>query len=272
MSPPVSIPGVATLAAATPEVPTTIGIRTLIRTTIVALPLWMAACQSPQPDTDWVRVVVPPPASPDIGSTQEPQPAPTDRRAQGPFQPNANLKLCNARLSNPPSVDRVGFVIDFAPLVVARERVILAAAPANDVCLSSGFGPRSGRLHKGIDLVARPAGLIYSAAPGIVREARWGRGFGWFVTIDHGHGVYTRYAHLEAFMEDIKPGTRLGFGQALGKMGRTGNATATHLHYEVLTGRWGRKGSFGLSAIDPLSLPGYDPLLTATNDRPREQS
>ncbi|MEM7768164.1 MAG: M23 family metallopeptidase [Pseudomonadota bacterium] len=228
---------------------------------LVSIPLWLAACATGYSDnTDWGRVVsTQPDALPPAAAT-----GPQDRAAQGPFQPNAALRICQPRLSNPPAVDRVGFVRDYGPLVIANDRVILAVAPANDVCLSSGFGPRAGRPHKGIDLVASPAGNIYSAAPGIVREARWGRGFGWYVVIDHGGGVYTRYAHLEGFREDVRPGTRLGFGQPLGKMGRTGNATATHLHYEVLTGRWGRKGSFGLTAIDPLSLPVYDPVLTAS--------
>jgi len=228
------------------------------------VPLWLAACASHPPDnTDWARAVPPPGAAPAAPLPLTGPVAPGDRAAQGPFQPNMNLRLCRAQLSNAPSVDPVGFVVDFSPLVMAEGRVILATAPANDVCLSSGFGPRAGRLHKGIDLVARPAGMIYTAAPGIVREARWGRGFGWYVTLDHGHGVYTRYAHLEAFLEDIRPGRRLGFGQPIGKMGGTGNATAVHLHYEILTGHWGRKGSFGLTAQDPLSLPPYEPLRVA---------
>ncbi len=225
-----------------------------------SVPLWLAACASqPSSPTDWSRVVPPP------GATQAPAGPvdPSDRSAQGPFQPNTELRLCRRQLSNAPQVDPVGFVVNFSPLVVARGRVVLAAAPVNDVCLSSGFGPRGGRVHEGIDLVARPAGTVYSAAPGIVREARWGTGFGWYVTLDHGHGVYTRYAHLAAFREDIRPGRQLGFGQPIGRMGQTGNATGVHLHYEVLTGHWGRRGSFGLAPADPLALPAFDPLLVA---------
>ncbi len=146
---------------------------------------------------------------------------------------------------------------DFHPLIVAPGGIILASAPANTVCLSSGFGLRSGRPHEGLDLLARPAVTVYSAGPGIVREAQNNSGYGLQVLIDHGGGVYTRYAHLRDIMADVSPGLRIGFGQPLGTMGRSGNATAVHLHYEILTGAWGPRGSWGLTPVDPLSLPPF---------------
>lgn len=176
--------------------------------------------------------------------------------AQGPFAPNAELPVCPGSVSNAPRADWAGFMRGYNPLILVNG-IVIAAAPANDVCLSSGFGRRFGRMHEGIDLRGNPGDPIFAAAPGIVREARTANGYGLYIVLDHGRGVYTRYAHLSRFAEAVRPGQRFGFGQQIGRMGETGNATAVHLHFEVLTGNWGPKGSFGLKAHDPLTFPAY---------------
>ena len=63
------------------------------------------------------------------------------------------------------------------------------------------------------------------------------------IEIDHGAGVRTRYAHLSEVDLAIGVGDTVGPGWPIGRMGRTGNATGVHLHYELLIG--GR-------AVDPL--------------------
>ncbi|MEL6246138.1 MAG: M23 family metallopeptidase [Pseudomonadota bacterium] len=177
---------------------------------------------------------------------------------QGPFQPNLELKICPGRPgTNAPPVDNQRRVMGYAPLILVNG-VVLSAAPANDACMTSGFGPRFGREHKGIDLQSRPAGLVYSAGPGVIREAGVATGFGNYVLIEHGAGVFTRYAHLKAFGSGVFEGERIGFGQPIGLMGATGNATAIHLHYEVLTGTYDTpRKSFGLKAHNPLNFPAY---------------
>lgn len=180
---------------------------------------------------------------------------------QGPFQPNAYLRACpGMRVSNAPPLDTERWIIDFKPIIVAFG-VVLATAPVNDVCLASGFGLRDGRGHNGIDLTNRPPGLIYSGAPGRVVEARTSSGYGLTVVIDHGQGVYTRYAHMDYLAPGIAPGVALGFGHPVGQMGASGNAQGPHLHYEILTGNIDNpKGSFGLVAHDPFSFPAYAPV------------
>ena len=179
--------------------------------------------------------------------------------AQGPFQPNAELFGCPWNISNPPPFDGDKRVTNFNPIIVVSGKVVMASVPVNDVCLSSGFGPRRGRAHNGSDYAPRPRGeerVIYTAAPGIVREARTASGFGSYVVIDHGHGVYTRYAHLASMEPWVQVGVEIGFGHALGIMGATGNASGVHLHFEVLTGDINNpRASFGLNAFDPLSFP-----------------
>lgn len=184
--------------------------------------------------------------------------APEDVSAQGPFLPELDLSVCAMSVRNAPMTDRSGRIENYAPLIVVNRSVILATAPADNACLSSGFGLRGGRNHDGIDLQSRPASMIYSGGPGVIREVGEARGYGLYIVIDHGSGVFTRYAHLANFAPYVREGLQIGFGQPLGLMGDTGNATAVHLHYEVLTGQWGPRKSWGLTPTNPLSWPAYD--------------
>lgn len=112
-----------------------------------------------------------------------------------------------------------------------------ASSRNRKVGVSSGYGYRihpiyrSVRFHSGIDL-ARPAGTrVLAATGGIVTRAGWAAGYGLLVTIDHGSGVETRYAHLASIA--VGPGQRLGKGDLIGLVGSTGRSTGPHLHYEV---------------------------------------
>ena len=185
---------------------------------------------------------------------------PVQSQANAPvFSPNAYLRTCyGITVSNSPLVDPDGWVRNFSPVITVNG-VVLATVPANDVCLTSGFGKRYGRSHEGIDLQSRPAGTIYATAPGRVLEARNSNGYGLQVVIDHGKGVHTRYAHLEYFDPAIRPGAKIAFGQPIGRMGSSGNATAIHVHYEILTGNYNTaRGSKGLLPRDPFSFPPYE--------------
>lgn len=180
--------------------------------------------------------------------------------AQGSFQPDYYLSACTASFANRPDTDAMGRILSYNALIVANG-VLLAAAPVNGACMTSGFGPRFGRAHKGIDLQSKPAGTIYAAGPGRVLEVSQQTGFGNQVLIAHGKGVYTRYAHLANFRAGLAPGQKIGFGQPIGLMGRTGNATAIHVHYEILTGNYNTpKKAWGLKANNPLDFPRWSGL------------
>ena len=104
--------------------------------------------------------------------------------------------------------------------------------------VSSGFGTRNDplgkakRFHKGLD-IAGPAGLpVLSYREGTVVFAGWKGAYGRVVDIDHGKGVKSRYAHLQAIA--VKRGERVGKGHSLGRLGRTGRTTGNNLHFEVL--------------------------------------
>lgn len=173
---------------------------------------------------------------------------------QGPFQPDADLFLCpNSTITNAFEYDASLRVLNFNPIVLVDGKVVIASVPTNNACMTSGFGHRMGRTHKGLDVRSRPAGMVYSAAPGTIREAKRSPSFGNTILIDHGQGVFTRYAHLANIENGVEAGAVIGFGQPLGIMGTTGRSTGIHLHFEVLTGSY----PSSLTAHNPLSFPAY---------------
>jgi murein DD-endopeptidase MepM/ murein hydrolase activator NlpD len=90
------------------------------------------------------------------------------------------------------------------------------------------------RPHQGIDYGAPYGTPVHATASGTVaRAGRWG-GYGNIVEIRHAHGIRTRYAHLSAVARGIRPGAHVEQDQVIGRVGATGLATGTHLHYEFL--------------------------------------
>jgi murein DD-endopeptidase MepM/ murein hydrolase activator NlpD len=90
------------------------------------------------------------------------------------------------------------------------------------------------RPHEGIDVAAPLGAEIEAPAAGTVTDVRWEDGYGNFVTIDHGYGLVTRYAHCSKIL--VVRGQRVKRGQKIALVGATGLATGPHLHYEVWVG------------------------------------
>lgn len=103
--------------------------------------------------------------------------------------------------------------------------------PASGGYVSSGLGTRWGSMHKGID-IARPSDYnIKAADSGVVVSAGWDGGYGNKIVIDHQNGMRTVYAHLDSIK--VSPGQSVSSGQSIGVMGKTGDSTGIHLHFEV---------------------------------------
>ncbi len=100
--------------------------------------------------------------------------------------------------------------------------------------INSPFGNRSRGFHSGIDIQASTGDPIYSAAAGTVVSASYSGGYGNLVTIDHGDGVTTLYAHLSQF--NVSVGQTVGSQELVGLAGTTGRSTGPHLHFEVRIG------------------------------------
>lgn len=183
--------------------------------------------------------------------------APPPRPVQGGGAFEASLALCpGMTVSNAPAADASRMVRDYKPTVNVNG-VAIATAPTNGACLSSAFGARGGRMHKGLDLHSGDGGPILAAGAGVVVERKYRDDYGNMLLIDHGNGVYTRYAHLSNFADGIVLGARVTAGQQLGLMGNTANyRIPVHLHYELLLGDYNNpRGSFGLTPHSPFEYP-----------------
>jgi murein DD-endopeptidase MepM/ murein hydrolase activator NlpD len=114
---------------------------------------------------------------------------------------------------------------------------IPSVSPLEDPAMSSDYGmrrdPFTGRraYHRGLDFRAPTGTRILATADGIVVKAGWSGGYGRMVEIDHQNGLSTLYAHASRVA--VKRGQRVRRGQVVGYVGRTGRASAPHLHYEV---------------------------------------
>ena len=87
--------------------------------------------------------------------------------------------------------------------------------------------------HNGLDLIAPSGDPVYAVADGYVSSVIKSRkGLGNVVTIDHGNGYVTRYAHLADI--EVGKGRRVRKGTKIGYVGVSGNSFAPHLHYEVI--------------------------------------
>ncbi len=98
--------------------------------------------------------------------------------------------------------------------------------------VSSRFGKRWGRQHKGIDIPAPLGTPIVAAADGIVvYSGNDLGGYGNLTVLAHQHGFFTVYAHAQKNL--TQKGASVRRGQVIAKMGKTGKSTGVHLHFEI---------------------------------------
>ena len=145
---------------------------------------------------------------------------------------------------------------------------IPAIQPVNNIelkRLSSYYGYRIDpiykikKFHAGVDFSAPQGTPIYASAAGkVIKTQKSRRGYGNTVTIDHGYGYSTFYAHIKDI--NVKKGEKVTRGQIIGTVGNTGKSTAPHLHYEV------RKNNRTINPIyyffNDLSAEEFETLLT----------
>ncbi|MGY1914341.1 M23 family metallopeptidase [Blastococcus sp. SYSU DS0973] len=123
----------------------------------------------------------------------------------------------------------------------ARPKAVL---PVPGGRLTSGFGPRWGTLHAGIDLAAPMRTPEYAAMDGVVLEAGAASGYGLAVYIQHGNGDVTVYGHMDEIL--VEPGQIVRTGDTIALLGNRGQSTGPHLHFEV------HVGGIDGQRIDPL--------------------
>lgn len=102
---------------------------------------------------------------------------------------------------------------------------------------ASGYGNRidpiykTVKFHAGMDFSANVGTPVYATGNGTVQKAGWEGLYGNCITIDHGFGYVTRYAHLSKI--GVRKGQKVVRGEKIGQVGSTGKSTGPHLHYEV---------------------------------------
>ncbi len=199
-----------------------------------------------------VPIFVPKPMSPGSNTRTRPQFFPnrfrnpvatpnrgrSDTESLGRFR-GARVSPSNTKLPPLAAVDR------YLPRPIENTPKSSAAYiwPAKGV-LTSGYGWRWGRMHKGIDIASSTGTPIYAAADGVVTKASWNRGgYGKLVEMRHRNGTITRYAHNSKIL--VKAGQQVRQGKTIALMGSTGFSTGPHLHFEIRPA--------GKGAINPIA-------------------
>ena len=96
-------------------------------------------------------------------------------------------------------------------------------------------------IHTGLDLGGPKGTPLFAADDGIVTHSGCGKscsgGYGYYIDIDHGDGIMTRYGHTS--VRYVTVGQQVHRGETIGLMGSTGHSTGPHLHFEVrVNGRY----------------------------------
>jgi peptidoglycan hydrolase CwlO-like protein len=128
--------------------------------------------------------------------------------------------------------------------------------PANGT-FTSGFAPRWGSFHYGIDIANRAANVpIWAAADGVVIQSYYSSSYGNVVFIAHsvnGQTYTTVSAHMEARL--VSSGAVVKKGQQIGIMGNTGDSTGKHLHFELHRGGWNNSKSNAINPVGIVPMP-----------------
>ena len=124
--------------------------------------------------------------------------------------------------------------------------------------ITSRYGYRWGKLHAGIDIYVGGRGSpIYAARAGVVTDISSNSASGFYVTIKHDNGYYSRYAHMQntaggdslrgtnSATKYITVGQRVSAHQVIGEVGSSGGSTGPHCHFEIWNGPpWGGGQTF----------------------------
>jgi len=160
----------------------------------------------------------------------------------GGFGPHTEAALRRFQRFAKLGADGVAGPATFAALLRPPARSPISLRRPVRAPLGDRFGPRDNRFHTGIDFTASSGADVRAAASGRIVHAGWDSGgYGYLVTLWHGDGVRTMYAHLSAVL--VHRGQRIAAGVRLGRVGATGHAFGPHLHFEVRV-----RGA----AVDPL--------------------
>jgi len=154
-----------------------------------------------------------------------------DSQIGGPFEP------LDSSYDFPTLVRALDYSLEALQTAQQKVAKLPVAAPTSSRSYSSKFGPRvdpfkrTYAMHTGLDIRGKYGDSVRATGKGKVVYAGLKGGYGKFVEIDHGNGLITRYAHMNAIL--VKKGQQVDVGFQIGEVGSTGRSTGPHLHYEV---------------------------------------
>jgi murein DD-endopeptidase MepM/ murein hydrolase activator NlpD len=126
---------------------------------------------------------------------------------------------------------------------------VLGAHSFGDGANRFGAG-RVGHIHEGQDVLASEGTPVVAPLAGtIITSAYQAGGAGWYAAEHTVDGLDFFFAHCQAGSLAVSTGEAVRAGQAICKVGQTGDATGPHLHFEVWVGGWQAAGGH---PIDPL--------------------
>ncbi|WP_374978486.1 M23 family metallopeptidase [Gordonia amicalis] len=139
-----------------------------------------------------------------------------------------------AGLVLPPEVDK--FARDilppsvFTPAVPGHPGIRKAVKPVSGT-VTSGYGPRWGTNHNGVDIANKIGTPIYAVTDGVVLESGPASGFGQWIRVKQDDGTIGVFGHVDQSF--VRAGQPVTAGQQIATVGNRGQSTGPHLHYEV---------------------------------------
>jgi murein DD-endopeptidase MepM/ murein hydrolase activator NlpD len=148
-----------------------------------------------------------------------------------PVEVDNYLSVWDTQNLDPYHVDPKSFN-DVIPIKLYNEAENRKWAPVLDKSsLTSHFGWRNRRWHKGTDLDLVTGDKVYAAFDGVIRVAGVHSGYGRTVVIRHYNGLETLYGHLSSI--NFEPNTIVIAGDEIGRGGNSGRSSGSHLHFET---------------------------------------
>lgn len=118
------------------------------------------------------------------------------------------------------------------PNVAFDGKFVWPVKSSKGVKLTSQFGSRWGRQHRGVDLAAISGTPVYAVAPGrVIYAGNSMKGYGNLVILQHKGSLSSYYAHNSAL--NVKKGDYVHQGSRIALVGSTGRSSGPHLHFEI---------------------------------------
>ncbi|CAB1248260.1 M23 family peptidase [Ruminococcaceae bacterium BL-6] len=144
-------------------------------------------------------------------------------------------KPVNPPVSSAPPAESSASGVTYTTSIYSKSPVMVSVfldVPVKGGVITSGFGMRGNKPHRGVDIAAQKGSSIYPALPGTVTEAAENDSYGKYLLIDHGRNIVTRYAHCESLL--VKKGDAVTYGKPIALVGSTGDSDGPHVHFELI--------------------------------------